>query len=118
MDDFREFCQNEGLGDMIKGVGNYFSKTNYDDEYYKLPQQLKDIYDKSPNIRKYVGQLKKDKVIPLAAAIQTYMQEREPAMRLAALKNQQGPERKAYGVKAAPFEFGQHGNNPGWKRYQ
>jgi hypothetical protein len=103
---------------MMKGVGNYFGKMNYDDEYYDLPQDLKNVYDQSPNIRKYVDQLKRDKVVPLATAIQTYLQEIEPANKLANWKKHQGPERKVYGLKASPFTFGQSHNQPGWKRYQ
>lgn len=108
---------------MIKGVGNYFAKTNYDDEYWKLPDQLKAIYDSSPTVRQYVGQLKRDRVIPLANALQIYQQEIGPAKRLASLRQHVGPERnpgKLYKAQFAPGNAGMGtaaGSTPGWKRY-
>jgi hypothetical protein len=118
MDSFKEFCINEGLGNMIRGVGNYLSKVNYDDEYWQLPQELKDLYDQNPEVRKYAAQLKQAKGVTLANALQTYNQERPAARQIAGWKRAMSPERNPGHVQNAPFAFGQYGNQPGWKRYQ
>lgn len=118
MDSFKEFCINEGLGSMVKGVGNYLGKINYDDEYWKLSPELKSIYDQGPDVRKYVAQLKQAQGKSLADALKTYIQERPAARQMAGWKRTVGPDRDPGQLKDAPFSFGQYGNQPGWKRYQ
>lgn len=103
---------------MVRGVGNYLGKMNYDDEYWQLPDELKTVYDKNPEVRKYVAQLKQGKGISLAQALQAYLQELPAARKMAGWKRAYGQERDPGQVKPNQFTFGQYGNNPGWKRYQ
>ncbi len=83
MRSFKEYYddreKNESIGDMVKGVGNYFGKVGYPDEYWELPKDLQQYYDQN---RKKVELARKSSMIghPLINVIKDQM-ARDPAAR-------------------------------------
>ena len=114
METFKEYCsrKDEGLGDMVKGAGRLARKV-MDNEYWDLTPQLKNAYNRlDEKGREYLHNLRTVRMLPLAQALQTIIDEQGARAQWQQYNQMVGPERKAYGVKP----WGP--DSPGWKGYR
>ena len=101
MGTFREYCNNEGFKQYVKGMFNQ--------QYAALPPEIKNQYDLlQPDARQEIEELRAAQQIPLLQAFQQWSERRGVRNQMKQYQSMVPPERKAHGVRPSQYNFGQY----------